>query len=345
LSDDELRTLPRGGHDYRKLYAAYKAASEHTGSPTVILAKTVKGWTLGPEIEARNATHQIKKMSKAQLLVLRDRLYLQDQIPEEALDAEMPPYYRPPDDSVEMQYLRDRRQALDGALPKRSFKKKPLPPVKDATFAEFLGGSKGQAVSTTMAFARMARNLLRDEGIGERVVPIIPDEARTFGMDALFKEVKIYAAFGQKYDPVDSKLLLSYAESQSGQILEEGITEAGAMCSFTAAGTSYATWSQPMIPFYIFYSMFGFQRTGDLIWAFGDQRGRGFLLGATAGRTTLNGEGLQHEDGHSLVLAATVPNLSAYDPAFAYEVAVIIRHLVSKRRVVGRQVRHGGGQH
>ena len=326
LSDDDLRTLPRGGHDYRKLYAAYKSAVEHEGTPTVILAKTVKGWTLGPEIEARNATHQIKKMTKQQLLTLRDRLYLQDQIPEESLDAELPPYYRPAEDSVEMEYLRERRKALDGPLPKRAFKQKRLPAVQDKAFAEFLGGSKGQSVSTTMAFARLVRNLLRDEGIGERVVPIIPDEARTFGMDALFKEVKIYAALGQKYDPVDSKLLLSYSESQSGQILEEGITEAGAMASFTSAGTAYATWSQPMIPFYIFYSMFGFQRTGDLIWAFGDQRGRGFLLGATAGRTTLNGEGLQHEDGHSLVLAATVPNVSAYDPAFAYEVAVIIRH-------------------
>ncbi|MDQ1438202.1 MAG: pyruvate dehydrogenase component [Acidimicrobiaceae bacterium] len=326
LTDEELRTLPRGGHDYRKLYAAYKAAVEHTGAPTVILAKTVKGWTLGPEIEARNATHQIKKMNKAQLLTLRDTLYLQEQIPEEALGADLPPYYKPAEDSVEMEYLRQRRRALDGSVPRRTVRHKPLPTVADKAFDEFFNGSKGQAVSTTMGFARMMRNLLRDENIGKRVVPIIPDEARTFGMDALFKEVGIYAAFGQKYTPVDAKLLLSYTESQKGQILEEGITEAGSMASFTAAGTAYATWSQPMIPFFIFYSMFGFQRVGDSIWAFGDMRGRGFLLGATAGRTTLNGEGLQHEDGHSLVLASTVPNLSAYDPAFAYEVAVIIRH-------------------
>jgi pyruvate dehydrogenase E1 component len=326
LSDDELRTLPRGGHDYRKLYAAYKAATEHTGSPTVILAKTVKGWTLGPDIEARNATHQIKKMTKQQLLAMRDTLYLQEQIPEAALEEKFPPYYKPAHDSPEMEYLRERRQALDGSMPRRVVRHKPLPGPADKTFDEFMAGSKGQAVSTTMGFARMMRNLLRDENVGKRVVPIIPDEARTFGMDALFKEVNIYAAFGQKYTPVDANLLLSYAESQKGQILEEGITEAGSMASFTAAGTAYATWGQPMIPFFIFYSMFGFQRVGDSIWAFGDMRGRGFLLGATAGRTTLNGEGLQHEDGHSLVLASTVPNLSAYDPAFAYEVAVIIRH-------------------
>jgi pyruvate dehydrogenase E1 component len=325
LSDDELRTLPRGGHDYRKLYAAYKAAVEHTGAPTVILAKTVKGWTLGPEVEARNATHQIKKLNKAQLKLLRDRLYLQDEIPDEALDTDMPPYFRPAEDSVEYRYLMDRRRALDGSMPRRTFRAKPLPTPGDKAFGELLGGSNGQAVSTTMGFARLLRNLLRDEEVGRRVVPIIPDEGRTFGLDALFKEVKIYASGGQRYEPVDANLLLSYAESQQGQILEEGITEAGSMASFTAAGTAYATWSEPMIPFYIFYSMFGFQRVGDLIWAFGDMRGRGFLLGATAGRTTLNGEGLQHEDGHSLVLASTVPNIAAYDPAFAYEVAAIIR--------------------
>jgi pyruvate dehydrogenase E1 component len=326
LSDEDLRNLPRGGHDYRKLYAAYKAAVEHTGSPTVILAKTVKGWTLGPEIEARNATHQIKKMNKQQLMLLRDTLYLQEQIPEEALDADYPPYYRPTEDMPEYEYLRTRRRALDGSMPRRVVRHKPLPAVSDNAFTEFMGGSKKQAVSTTMGFARLIRNLLRDENIGKRVVPIIPDEARTFGMDALFKEVGIYAAHGQKYTPVDSNLLLSYHESQKGQILEEGITEAGSMASFTAAGTAYATWGQPMIPFFIFYSMFGFQRVGDFIWAFGDMRGRGFLMGATAGRTTLNGEGLQHEDGHSLVLASTVPNVAAYDPAFAYEMAVIIRH-------------------
>ncbi|MDQ3575926.1 MAG: pyruvate dehydrogenase (acetyl-transferring), homodimeric type, partial [Actinomycetota bacterium] len=251
---------------------------------------------------------------------------LHDQIPDEALDAQFPPYYRPPEGSDEFEYLMERRRSLGGPLPERRYRPKALPAPDDKAFTDFLSGSGGQAVSTTMGFARLVRNLLRDKGMGARVVPIIPDEARTFGMDALFKEYKIYTALGQRYEPVDAKLLLSYAEAQGGQILEEGITEAGSMASFTAAGTAYATWEEPMVPFYIFYSMFGFQRTGDLIWAFGDSRGRGFLLGATAGRTTLNGEGLQHEDGHSQLLATTVPNVAAYDPAFAYEVAVIIRH-------------------
>jgi pyruvate dehydrogenase E1 component len=324
LSDDELRTLPRGGHDYRKLYAAYKAAVEHEGAPTVILAKTVKGWTLGPEIEARNSTHQIKKMTAAQLSTLRDRLYMQDEVPDSALEADLPPYFKPADDSPEMQYLRERRRALDGSIPKRVVRKTSLPQPDTKAFDEFLGGSK-QSASTTMAFARMLRNLMRDEGMGPRVVPIIPDEARTFGMDAMFKEFEIYASEGQKYTPVDAGLLLSYTEDKDGQILEEGITEAGSMGSFTAAGTAYATWGTPMVPFFIFYSMFGFQRVGDSIWAFGDARGRGFLMGATAGRTTLNGEGLQHEDGHSLLLASTVPNVRAYDPAFAYELATLVR--------------------
>ncbi len=335
LSDDELRTLPRGGHDYRKLYAAYEAAVEHEGAPTAILAKTVKGWTLGPEIEARNATHQIKKMNKKQLLLLRDRLYLQDQIPESALDEKMPPYYRPADDSPEYEYLVARRRALDGPMPRRVVRPRPLPAADPKTFAEFDSGSGGRAVSTTMAFAVLLRNLLRDPGVGQRVVPIIPDEARTFGLDALFAEVKIYSPWGQLYEPVDAGMQLSYREARDGQILEEGITEAGAMADFTAAGTAYATWSQPMIPFFIFYSMFGFQRVGDLIWAFGDARGRGFLLGATAGRTTLNGEGLQHEDGHSLVHASTVPNVAAYDPAFAYETAVIVND--GLRRMYGSE--------
>jgi pyruvate dehydrogenase E1 component len=325
LSDEELRTLPRGGHDYHKLYAAYKAATEHEGAPTVILAKTIKGWTLGPDIEARNVTHQIKKMTKAQLLELRERLHLQDVIPEEALDAEMPPYYRPAENSEEFTYLMERRNALDGSIPARTVRKRKLQLPGDEMYEEFLRGSGGQEASTTMVFARMLRNMLRDGNIGTRIVPIIPDEARTFGLDALFKQVKIYAPFGQKYEPVDAEHLLSYSEAKDGQILEEGITEAGSMAEFTAAGTAYATFGQPMIPFYIFYSMFGFQRTGDLIWSFGDQRGRGFLLGATAGRTTLNGEGLQHEDGHSPVLASTVPNCATYDPAFAFELALIIK--------------------
>ncbi len=333
LSDDDLRTLPRGGHDYRKLYAAYKAAVETTGQPTVILAKTVKGWTLGPEIEGRNSTHQIKKMTSAQLKLLRDRLYLEEEIPDAALENGEPPFYRPAADSIEYQYMMERRAALSGSLPHRAVRSKPLPAPATKTFAEFANGSGGRAVSTTMAFAVMLRNMLRDKGIGQRIVPIIPDEARTFGLDALFKEVKIYAPFGQLYEPVDSKLMLSYSEAVDGQILEEGISEAGSMADFTAAGTAYATWGQPMVPFFIFYSMFGFQRVGDLIWAFADMRGRGFMLGATAGRTTLLGEGLQHDDGHSLVLASAVPNCQAYDPSFAYETAAIVEEGI--RRMYG----------
>ncbi len=326
LSDDELRTLPRGGHDYHKLYAAYKAATETTGQPTVILAKTIKGWTLGPEIEGRNATHQIKKMTKQQLVVMRDRLHLEPEIPDSALNADVAPFFRPQPGSVEFDYMMERRQALGGSLPRRTGNRaKSLEPPADKVFDEFKAGSGTRAVSTTVAFAGLLRNLLRDRSIGRRIVPIIPDEARTFGLDAMFKEMKIYAPGGQLYDPVDSQLMLSYSEAKDGQILEEGITEAGSMADFTAAGTAYATHATPMIPFFMFYSMFGFQRVGDLIWAFGDIRGRGFLMGATAGRTTLTGEGLQHDDGHSLVLASTVPNLKAYDPAFAYETAAIIK--------------------
>jgi pyruvate dehydrogenase E1 component len=332
LSDDDLRWLPRGGHDYRKLYAAYKAATEQEGAPTVILAKTVKGWTLGSEVEGRNATHQIKKMTNEQLMSLRDRLYLHDQIPEESLaPGKEPPYYRPPEDSDEYRYMMDRRKALDGPMPLRVVDiKRPLELPKPDVFGEFDKGSGKQEVSTTMAFTRLLRNLARDKKFGPRVVPIIPDEARTFGMDALFREFKIYASQGQKYDPVDAQLLLSYTESKDGQILEEGITEAGSMSSFTAAGTAYATRGVPMVPFFIFYSMFGFQRVGDLIWAAADARARGFLLGATAGRTTLLGEGLQHQDGHSHLLASTVPSCEAYDPAFAYEMAAIIRHGIDR---------------
>jgi pyruvate dehydrogenase E1 component len=329
LSDEDLQHLPRGGHDYRKLYAAYKTAVDNlgTGAPTVILAKTIKGWTLGPAIEGRNATHQIKKMTADQLKVLRDRLYLQDEIPDEALDADDPPYYLPPEDSVERQYMKERRRGLDGSIPRRSTHvRKPIVLPDDATYDELLAGSGTQAVSTTMAFTRLLRNLARNEQIGQRIVPIIPDEARTFGMDALFPELKIYASGGQKYEPVDFNLMLSYKESEQGQILEEGITEAGSVSSWIAAGTSYATRGVPMVPFYTFYSMFGFQRVGDLIWQAADARTKGFLLGATAGRTTLLGEGLQHQDGHSLVLASTVPPCQAYDPAFAYEMATIVKH-------------------
>ncbi len=329
LSDEDLVNLPRGGHDYRKLYAAYKAASDNLGSgrPTAILCKTIKGWTLGPQIEARNATHQIKKMNVDQLRLLRDRLHLHDEIPDALLEGDEPPYFRPSPDSVEYQYMMERRRALDGSLPKRvQWTRRPLALPSGDAFTEFANGSGEQQVSTTMAFTRLLRNLVREDQFGPRVVPIIPDEARTFGMDSLFREFRIYASHGQKYEPVDHDLLLSYAESTQGQILEEGITEAGAMSSFIAAGTSYSTRGVPMVPFYTFYSMFGFQRIGDLIWQAADSRTRGFLMGATAGRTTLMGEGLQHQDGHSLVLASTVPACQAYDPAFAYEMATIIRH-------------------
>jgi pyruvate dehydrogenase E1 component len=328
LSDDDLVNLPRGGHDYRKLYAAYKAATENLGSgaPTVILAKTIKGWTLGPGFEGRNATHQIKKMTDEQLMGLRDRLHLHDEIPDRLFENHGLPYFRPDEDSIEYQYMIERRRALGGSVPKRVVRpRRPLQMPEDATFEELRRGSGDQEVSTTMGFTRLLRNLARDPNIGEHVVPIIPDEGRTFGMDSLFPALKIYASQGQKYQPVDHDLLLSYAESAKGQILEEGITEAGSMASFIAAGTSYATRGVTTIPFYTFYSMFGFQRVGDLIWQAADARVRGFLLGATAGRTTLMGEGLQHQDGHSLVLASTVPPVQAYDPAFAYEVAAIVQ--------------------
>jgi pyruvate dehydrogenase E1 component len=328
LTDAELQALPRGGHDYRKIYAAFKAAADNLGSgrPTAILAKTVKGWTLGPEIEGRNATHQIKKMNIDQLRVLRDRLHLNDEITDQMLEGDVAPYYRPPEDSVEYQYLIERRRGLDGFVPRRiATARRKLTLPSDDAFREFDAGSGQQSVSTTMGFTRLLRNLARDTSFGERVVPIIPDEARTFGMDSLFRELKIYASQGQKYEPVDHDLLLSYTESSSGQILEEGITEAGSLASFIAAGTAYSTRGVEMVPFYTFYSMFGFQRVGDLIWQAADARTRGFLLAATAGRTTLMGEGLQHQDGHSLVLASTVPPCKAYDPAFAYEVAAIIR--------------------
>src|SRR5204863_3417640 len=252
-------------------------------------------------------------------------------IPDEMLDGSAAPYYRPPSDSVEYQYMMERRRALDGSLPRRVVRnRRPIEPPADSTYAEVFAGSGRQAASTTMAFTRLVRNLARDEHIGSRIVPIIPDEARTFGMDALFREFKIYASQGQKYEPVDYNLMLSYTEAADGQLLEEGITEAGATASWIAAGTSYATRGVPVVPFYIFYSMFGFQRVGDLLWQAADSRTRGFLMGATAGRTTLLGEGLQHQDGHSLVLASTVPTCEACDPAFAYEMAAIIRHGIDR---------------
>jgi pyruvate dehydrogenase E1 component len=340
LSDEEIRNLPRGGHDYRKLYAAYKAATEQTGAPTVILAKTIKGWTLGPDVEGRNATHQIKKMTAQQFLLMRERLHLQEFVPEEALaDGKEPPYITLPEGSELREYMLERRSALDGSLPKRVVRtKRPLELPDDKAFAELHAGSGKQAASTTTSFTRLLRNLCRDPKFGPRVVPIIPDEARTFGMDALFKDFGIYASQGQQYEPVDHDLLLSYKESQSGQILEEGITEAGSLASFIAAGTSYATQGVPMAPFLTFYSMFGFQRVGDLIWQATDARTRGFLLGATAGRTTLLGEGLQHQDGHSLLLASVNPAIEAYDPAFAYEVATIVEDGLRRMHADGEDV-------
>jgi pyruvate dehydrogenase E1 component len=333
LSDDDLAKLRRGGHDYRKVYAAYKAATEYQGAPTVILAKTVKGWTLGPGVEARNMTHQAKKLSEQELRVFRDRIQLP--IPDAKLkDA---PYYHPGPDSEEVQYLNERRRILGGPVPRRIVRSKPLPAPPPAIDAEFASGSE-TPVSTTMVFSRILRNLIRDKELGPRIVPIIPDEARTFGMDPLFKEVGIYAALGQRYEPVDSDLVLSYREAVDGQVLEEGITEAGSMASLQAAATSYAVHGHPMIPFYIFYSMFGFQRTGDQVWALGDARGRGFMMGATAGRTTLTGEGLQHDDGHTHIHASTVPNCRAYDPAYAYELAAVVRDGIERMYAKGEDV-------
>ncbi len=328
MSDDEIWSLRRGGLDFRKIYAAYKVATEiDNGKPTVILAKTIKGWTLGPDVEGRNATHQIKELTNKQLLALRATLHLENEIPEESLQGDkVPPYYRPGPGTPEYDYLMSRRQELGGSLPERKVEYSPPDLPGDDAYEEVFAGSGKVEASTTSAFTRLLRSLARSGDFGSRVVPIVPDEARTFGMDSLFRELKIYASRGQLYEPVDASMLLSYSESQDGQILEEGITEAGSLASWTAAGTSYATRGVPMVPFFIFYSMFGFQRVGDLIWAASDQRVRGFLLGATAGRTTLAGEGLQHQDGHSLVLATSVPVCQAYDPAFAYEVGTIVQH-------------------
>src|SRR5438876_2019417 len=334
LTDDQLWRLRRGGHDYRKVYAAYKVATEVRDAPTVILAKTVKGWALGPEFEARNATHQIKKMTEQELRRFAERL--QVQIPAKKISGEELPFYHPGEHSDEIQYLRDQRRALGGFVAERRGRPKlgTLPGRK--VYDSFDSGTveRGQEVSTTMAFVRLLRDLMRDRELGPHVVPIIPDEGRTFGMESLFKDFKIYSPMGQRYEPVDANMLLSYAEARSGQILGEGITEAGSVASATAAGTAYATHGVQMVPFFLFYSMFGFQRVGDLIWAFGDARGRGFLLGCTAGRTTLNGEGLQHEDGQSHLLAAPVPNCRSYDPAFAYETAAIVQD--GLRRMVGQ---------
>ncbi|MBJ80152.1 MAG: pyruvate dehydrogenase (acetyl-transferring), homodimeric type [Myxococcales bacterium] len=321
IPDEALPKLRRGGHSYRKLYAAYRAATDHQDAPVAILCKTVKGWTLGESFEASNVTHQMKKMDDEHLKKFRDTLELP--IPDSRLEEA--PYYHPGENSPEVEYLKERRSALGGYLPSRQPTKPQISCPPTSVFEEFYeGGKAGLEFSTTMAFVRLLRKLLKDKGMGKHIVPIIPDEARTFGMDPLFREIGIYAALGQKYEPVDAKHFLNYHEAVDGQLLEEGITEAGSMATFQAAGTAHAQHGIHMIPFYTFYSMFGLQRTGDQAWQFGDARGRGFLMGATAGRTTLNGEGLQHQDGNSQLVANTIPNVVAYDPAYAYELAVII---------------------
>jgi pyruvate dehydrogenase E1 component len=321
MSDDEIWLLNRGGHDQQKVFAAYDAAVRHTGQPTVILAKTIKGYGMGVSGEGQMITHQAKKMNEAALLAFRDRfeLPLTDQ---QVRDAE---YYKPPEDSPEMQYLRERRASLGGPLPVRRQRSQSLPVPGLELFKSQLEGTGDREISTTMAFVRVLAALLRDKQLGPHIVPIVPDESRTFGMEGLFRQFGIYSPFGQRYHPEDSEQLMFYKEDVHGQILEEGITEAGSISSFIAAGTSYSAHDTPMVPFYIYYSMFGYQRVGDLVWAAGDSRTRGFLLGGTAGRTTLNGEGLQHEDGHSHLLFSVVPNCRAYDPAYGYEVAVIIQ--------------------
>jgi pyruvate dehydrogenase E1 component len=321
LPDEALRHLRLGGHDPRKVYAAYKAAVDHRGSPTVILARTIKGYGLGESGEGRNISHQQKKLNEDELREFRSRFG----IPLSDTDVAETPFYRPADDSPEIQYLKARREELGGYVPKRAIRSKPLVADHDELFKEFAEGSEGREVSTTMVFVRMLNKMMRDPEIGKLVVPIVPDEARTFGMESLFRQVGIYSHVGQLYDPVDEHTLLYYKEAKDGQILEEGITEAGSMSSFIAAGSAYANLGINTIPFFIYYSMFGFQRIADLIWAAADMRCRGFLLGGTSGRTTLAGEGLQHQDGNSQVLALPVPNLLAYDPAFAYEIAVIIQ--------------------
>jgi pyruvate dehydrogenase E1 component len=334
LPDEALRRLRLGGHDPRKVYAAYKAAVEHKGSPTVILARTIKGYGLGEAGEGKNVTHQQKKLNEDELREFRSRFG----IPLNDEDCVEVPFYRPAEDSEEIRYLRARRESLGGYTPKRSVRSKPL--VEDQTdlFKEFHEGSEGREVSTTMAFVSMLRKMLKDPEIGKLVVPIVPDEARTFGMESLFRTVGIYSSVGQKYEPVDVNTLLYYKEAKDGQILEEGITEAGSMASFIAAGSAYATHGINTIPFFIYYSMFGFQRIADFIWAAADMRTRGFLLGGTSGRTTLSGEGLQHQDGNSHVLALPVPNLVAYDPAYAFEISVILEDGIRRMYKEGESI-------
>jgi len=321
LSDDQLKKMTLGGHDPIKVYNAYKAAVEHKGVPTVVLARTIKGYGLGEAGEGKNITHQQKKMNEDELRAFRTRF----NIPVGDTEVAHTPFYRPPDDSAEMKYLRERRKALGGYLPSRTVRSEPLTSLPTELFEEFYKGTEGRKASTTMVFVRLLSKMLRDKEVGRLVVPIVPDEARTFGMEALFRQVGIYSHVGQVYEPVDMDTLLYYKEASDGQILEEGITEAGSMSSFIAAGTAYATHGVNTIPFFIYYSMFGFQRIGDLIWAAGDSRTRGFMLGGTSGRTTLAGEGLQHQDGQTHLFAMAYPNCLAYDPAFAYEIAVIIQ--------------------
>ncbi len=325
LTDDQIWGLKRGGHDYHKVYAAYHHASRNNGKPTVILAKTVKGYGLGANFEARNATHQMKKLNAADLKLFRDLLHIP--VTDAQIDADpyQVPYYKPGPDSAELTYLQERRRALGGYVPERRDRPRLLTLPDSSVFDAARKGSGKQMAATTMAFVRLLRDLIRDQGIGQRIVPIIPDEARTFGMDSFFPTAKIYNPRGQRYTAVDRALMLAYKESDQGQILHTGINEAGSMAAFTAAGTSYATHGEPMIPVYVFYSMFGFQRTGDQMWAAMDQMARGFIIGATAGRTTLTGEGLQHADGHSPVLAGTNPAMKVYDPAFGYEIAHVVR--------------------
>ncbi|MCK2021573.1 pyruvate dehydrogenase (acetyl-transferring), homodimeric type [Microbacterium sp. kSW2-24] len=324
-SDDDIWNLKRGGHDYRKVYAAFKAATEHKGKPTVILAKTVKGYGLGPHFEGRNATHQMKKMTLDNLKTFRDAMHIPITDAQLEENPYLPPYYNPGPQDETIQYMLERRNNLGGFLPERRSTHVGLSLPDDTAYALPKKGSGTQEIATTMAFVRLLKDLLRSKDFGHRIVPIIPDEARTFGMDAYFPTAKIYNPNGQHYTSVDRELLLAYKESPQGQIVHVGINEAGALAAFTAAGTSYATHGEPLIPIYLFYSMFGFQRTGDAQWAAGDQMARGFIMGATAGRTTLTGEGLQHADGHSHLLAATNPATISYDPAYGYEIAHIVR--------------------
>ncbi|MGE5439172.1 MAG: pyruvate dehydrogenase (acetyl-transferring), homodimeric type [Bacteroidota bacterium] len=334
LSDEQVAKMRRGGHDPEKVYAAFKAAVETTGCPTVILARTIKGYGLGEAGEGKNITHQQKKLNEDELRIFRTRFGIpisDDQVAEA-------PFYRPSEDSPEIKYLLERRRELGGFLPNRIVKAPPLKTPSEDLFTEFYEGTEGREASTTMVFVRILTKLLKDKEIGKYIVPIVPDEARTFGMEALFRQVGIYSHVGQLYEPVDKASLLYYKEAVDGQILEEGITEAGSMASFITAATAYSSHGINMIPFFVYYSMFGFQRVGDLAWAAGDIRAKGFLIGGTSGRTTLAGEGLQHQDGHSHLLAYPIPNVVAYDPAFAYEIAVIIRDGIRRMYEEGESI-------